>query len=238
MSAKLGKGLGMPGWRIKDQIAGLSSEAKEFAIYLDCYEPGICKFMADHGYTASDLYHQMIDSFRKMASGKNLSGHEANLLAIHVYLLQRPELKRSSYAVYSRLLVAGALFSAQSLGHKSRLENWNALHEIFPSSKHEGVRFWFASIAAEKRALVQKAKNTGAEKSKTAKSVIYEQWEKFNGDKATAATFATYMSEGKDDSAKPEAWLDVITREKLSPGPVARKTVARWINQKYFPKKK
>ena len=83
MSAKLGKGLGMPGWRIKDQIAGLSSEAKEFAIYLDCYEPGICKFMADHGYTASDLYHQMIDSFRKMASGKNLSGHEANLLAIH-----------------------------------------------------------------------------------------------------------------------------------------------------------
>src|SRR5690606_39233086 len=145
------------------------------------------------------------------------------------FLITDAEFRKHANQAYKRFLVAGTDISAEILKYMSTREAYPALRQAFPQGGY--AQHILTTIAVSRRARSQQAQRGGTAKTAHAKETIIQQWGKFEGDKTTAATFATKISGGADDSAKPEYWNDVVTGERLSAIPVARKTVAKWVNE-------
>lgn len=226
------KGFGLAGWRIREQLACMSPNEKQFAIYLEGFEPSICNLMREWGYTSRGLYSAVMQALKKFGDQKELTDKDLILLRINSDLINKPSFRKHAPAAYQRFLLCGAYFSACSLADKSLQERFLKLHRAFPNSPL--MCHWFERMAAAKETTRRHARQSSIkrhERTRAAKAAVIEQWEKFKGDKATAASFATKLSGGDDDAAKPEFWRDIETNEPLKIDPVSRKTVAKWVNE-------
>lgn len=89
-------------------------------------------------------------------------------------------------------------------------------------SAHRYVGMWAESHLAKK--------NAGSKKGTRTREIVIQQWEKFTGNKATAATFANSFCE-IDSTGKVIAFIDVVTKEKLECKVVSEKTVRLYVNE-------
>lgn len=228
--------LGFAPWRVREQLIGMSHGEKKFAIYLETFEHSICTQMKEWGYSSTDLYSAIISALKAFGNQDKLSSKEVALLAIHSALIKQPLIKKYAPAAYNRFMVAGVYYTACSLSDKNVSQRLSILHDMFPQPGISGelVRSIFARFATLKEATRNTARsnaNKRAEKIALSKKMVIEQWEKYTGNKSTAANFATKLSEGADDSAKPEFWRDIETGEPLTVKTYRRKKVVTWINE-------
>ena len=241
MSDKKQKGLGMAAWRIREQLAGMSHGEQKFAIYLETFEPSICTQMKEWGYSSTDLYRAIISALKAFGNQDELSSKDAALIEIHSSLIQKNLLKKYAPATYNRFRVAGFYYYACSLSDKGVRERLIILRGVYPDSGIDGelVRSTLARFATLKEATRNTARhnaNKRAEKIAISEKAVIEQWEKYTGNKSTAANFATKLSEGADDSAKPKFWRDVETGEPLAVTTYRRKKVVSLV--KKYPREK
>lgn len=209
----------------------LSENEKAFIRYIERRAPESLRErmrLCDH--TSTTLYHGIIQAMLKLKHEQpKLTFKDRCLISIFQFLITDAGFRKHANQAYERFLVAGTDISAENLKHMSSREAYAALRQAFPQGGY--AQYILATIAVSRRARSQQAQRGGTAKTAPAKETIIQQWEKFEGDKTTAATFATKISGGTDDSAKPEYWNDVVTGERLSATPVARKAVARWVNK-------
>lgn len=236
MSDNKQKGLGMPGWRIREQLASMSHGEKKFAIYLDAFEPSICTQMQEWGYISTDLYMAVISALKAFGNQDELSSKDAALIEIHCSLIQKPLFKKYAPAAYNRFRVAGFYYYACSLSDKGVRERLIILRGVYPDSGIDGemVRSTLARFATLKEATRNTARrnaNKRKEKIGVSEKAVIEQWEKYTGNKSTAANFATKLSGGVDDSAKPKFWRDVETSEPLTVTTYRRKKIVSLVRK-------
>lgn len=236
MSDKKQKGLGMAAWRIREQLAGMSHGEQKFAIYLETFEPSICTQMKEWGYSSTDLYRAIISALKAFGNQDELSSKDAALIEIHSSLIQKNLLKKYAPATYNRFRMAGFYYYACSLSDKGVRERLIILRGVYPDSGINGelVRSTLARFATLKEATRNTARhnaNKRAEKIAISEKTVIEQWEKYTGNKSTAANFATKLSEGADDSAKPKFWRDVETGEPLAVTTYRRKKVVSLVKK-------
>lgn len=236
MNDKKQQGLGMAGWRIREQLASMSHGEKKFAIYLEAFEPSICTQMQEWGYSSTDLYMAIISALKAFGNQDELTSKDVTLLVIHRAFIKKPLLKKYAPAAYQRFMLAGMYSSACSLSKKGVKERLTILHGAFPHSGFNGelVRSVFARFATLKEAARNTARrnaNKRKEKIGVSDKAVIEQWKKYTGNKSTAANFATKLSGGADDSAKPEFWRDVETGEPLTVTTYRRRKVVSLVRK-------
>lgn len=236
MSDNKQKGLGMTSWRIREQLASMSHGEKKFAIYLEAFEPSICTQMQEWGYSSTDLYTAIISALKAFGNQDKLSSKDAALLVIHSALIKKTLLKKYAPAAYNRFKVAAMYYHACSLSDKGVRERLTILQGVYPDSGIDGelarsILARFATLKEAARNTARRNANKRKEKIGVSDKAVIEQWKKYTGNKSTAANFATKLSEGADDSAKPEFWRDVVTGEPLAVTTCRRKKVVSLVRK-------
>lgn len=188
------------------------------------------------------LYPRIIEAYRGLKqTGIPLTKADAETVrAWQLLLVDKESFLKHAPTVYRRLLIAGIDLACHHLIDVNEREGssgvYKALYSAFPEPSHsaralhqEFARLMQSRMSVKRRGR-QAIEKRHREQTEETKRVVIEQWEKFPGDKSTAATFANHFCGGDDYGAKPEVFHDVITGIALPVKPMANRTVRNYIN--------
>ncbi|MCG8523258.1 MAG: hypothetical protein MI744_13735 [Pseudomonadales bacterium] len=189
------------------------------------------------------LYPRIIEAYRGLKQA-DIPFTRTDAEAVRLWqllLTDRDAFLEHAPTVYRRLLIAGIDLACHHLVDVNEREGssgvYKALYSAFPEATHsaralhqEFARLMQSRVSIKRRGK-QAVEKRHREETEETKRVVIEQWEKFPGDKSTAATFARHFCGDDDEGAKPEVFRDVISGIALPVKPLTNKTVRRYINE-------